>query len=189
VSRRSRNRWAIDGTVLELHGRLYMIWSGWPDGRDIQHLYIARMENPWTIASERVRICNNDDHPWERISESRFQRGLNEGPAVLVRNGRVFLVYSCSASWQRSYKLGMLWMDAQADPMEPSSWRKLARPVFEPTRSVPGVGHCSFVQSHDGEEDWIVYHAKTSAYDGWERVVRANRFGWHTDGFPDFGTP
>jgi GH43 family beta-xylosidase len=43
------NRWAIDGTVLELDGKRYYLWSGWEDHRDIQWLYIAEMKDPLTI--------------------------------------------------------------------------------------------------------------------------------------------
>ena len=114
------NRWAIDGTVLDLRGQLYFLWSGWADQRDVQHLYIARMSDPCTIASNRVQLCPNDCHPWERVGERHAERGLHEGPQVLVRNGRVFLVYSCSGSWQPTYKLGLLHMDAAADPIDPA---------------------------------------------------------------------
>jgi GH43 family beta-xylosidase len=184
-----RNRWAIDGTVLELRGQLYLIWSGWEDTRDVQHLYVARMSDPCTVSGSRVRLCDNDTFLWERVGESRWHRGLNEGPQALVRNGRVFLVYSCSASWQATYKLGMLWMDESADPTDPRNWTKSDRPVFQSNGDACGVGHCCFTQSPDGAEDWILYHAKKSRRDGWDREVRAQRFTWHADGRPDFGRP
>ena len=186
---RADNRWAIDGTLLQLRDQLYFIWSGWADERDIQHLYIARMSDPVTIASNRVRLCDNDTHLWERVAESHHQRGLNEGPQLLVRRGRIFLIYSCSGSWQATYKLGMLCMNESADPMDPASWRKSARPVFESTPEIFGVGHCCFTQSPDGEEDWILYHSKRDRREGWDRVVRAQPFEWRANGFPHFGVP
>lgn len=189
VADRRQNRWAIDGTVLELHGRLYFVWSGWADHRDVQHLYIAPMSDPCTVAGNRARLCGNDCHPWERVGERGQERGLNEGPQVLVRNGRVFIVYSCSGSWQPTYKLGMLHMEQYADPMDPAAWRKLERPVFNSTREVFGVGHCCFTTSPDGVEDWILYHSKRFRWDCWDRVVRAQRFTWDADGFPQFGSP
>ena len=189
IARKSAHRWAIDGTILNLRDKLYLIWSGWPDQRDLQHLYIARMENPWTIASDRVRLCDNDTYPWERLRDDPHQRGLNEGPVVLLRNNRIFLFYSCSGSWQPTYKLGLLIADAAADPMDPASWRKLDHPVFSSTPHVPGVGHCSFATSPDGTQDWIVYHAKLGVEDGWARDVRMQSFGWGKDGLPDLGQP
>jgi GH43 family beta-xylosidase len=187
--RQSNNRWAIDGTVAELGGRLYFFWSGWENQRDVQHLYIARMTDPCTVAGPRVRICPNDCHPWERVGERPWARGLHEGPQVLARNGKVFLVYSCSGSWQPTYKLGMLYMDAGADPLAAGSWTKYPAPVFEPTGDVFGVGHCCFTTSPDGREDWILYHSKRNRWDCWSREVRAQRFTWRADGFPDFGRP
>ena len=183
-------RWAIDGTVLESNGELYFIWSGWEDHRDIQHLYAARMSDPCTIASERVRLSPNDCHPWERVSECHSERGLHEGPQVLKHQGRVFLIYSCSGSWQHTYKLGMLNLAMGGDPMNPCHWTKESRPVFDSTREVFGVGHCCFTESPDGQENWIVYHSKTRRREGWtDRVVRAQPFSWRADGTPDFGSP
>jgi GH43 family beta-xylosidase len=183
------NRWAIDGTVLPLGGHLYFLWSGWEATTDVQHLYVARMANPWTIGTDRVRMCGNDDHLWERVGDRAEGRGLNEGPVVLVRKGRVFVVYSASGSWQSTYKMGMLVADASVDLLTPGIWRKLARPVFESTADVFGVGHCSFTTSPDGTEDWMLYHAKRQRREGWDREVRAQQFTWDADGMPVFGAP
>ena len=183
------DKWAIDGHAFEHGGRLYFAWSGWEDVDDVQHLYLAEMSNPWTIASKRVRLCDNDTYVWERVGENPRQRGLHEGPQLLSRNGKVFLIYSCSASWQPTYKLGMLMADASANLLDPRSWKKFDRPVFESSGDVFGVGHCCFTTSPDGKEDWILYHAKTRRSEGWDRVVRAQKFRWTEDGLPDFGRP
>jgi GH43 family beta-xylosidase len=186
---RRDNRWAIDGTVLDLRGQLYFIWSGWAGQRDIQHLYLSKMFGACSVKGGRVLLCANDCHPWECVGERRQSRGLHEGPQVLHRNGRVFLIYSCSGSWEPTYKLGMLYMDESADPTDPASWHKLDRPVFESTRDVFGVGHCCFTTSPDGSEDWILYHSKRFRSHGWDRVVRAQPFTWDAAGFPVFGSP
>jgi GH43 family beta-xylosidase len=188
VTSRTNNRWAIDGTVLQLRGQLYFIWSGWQDDRDVQHLYIAEMSDPATISSSRMQLCANNCHAWEHVGEDRGERGLHEGPAILRRHGRVFLIYSASGSWQHTYKLGMLWMDSDADPMDPASWTKHDQPVFESTDEVFGVGHCSFTTTPDGQ-DVMLYHAKKSRRDGWDRRVHAQLFDWDEDGLPAFGQP
>lgn len=189
IRRGRNNRWAIDATPLELGNKLYLVWSGWPDERDVQYLYIARMENPWTVATNRVKLCENDTYVWERVSEKQAERGLNEGPQILRHNGRIFIVYSCSSSWEPTYKLNMLYMNESSDPMMCSSWRKAERPVFQSTRDVYGIGHASFTTSPDGTEDWILFHAKRSRKPGWERAIWAQPFTWTADGMPDFGTP
>jgi GH43 family beta-xylosidase len=184
-----RNRWAIDGTILEHGGSRYMLWSGWADHRDEQWLYIATMSNPWTISSNRVRLCANDDFLWERVDETPASRGLNEAPQVLLRNGRVFVVYSASASWQPSYKLGLLELADGGDPMDPRAWLKHREAVMESTEATWGVGHCGFTQSPDGTEDWIVFHAKLDRKPNWNRAVHIQQFSWGQTGRPIFGEP
>jgi GH43 family beta-xylosidase len=176
-------------TVFDLHGKLYAIWSGWQDDRDIQYLYIAPMKDPLTIAAPRVRLCNNSDFVWERVSESANERGLNEGPEILEHQGRVFLAYSCSGSWQPTYKLGLLELKDQTNPLQPASWFKFPQPAFQSTALTFGVGHNSFVKSKDGSEDWLVYHAKLERREGWHRAVFMQAFTWKSDGAPDFGSP
>lgn len=184
---RRENRWAIDGTVLDVRGTRYLLWSGWQDERDEQSLYIAPLTTPWTLAGPRVRLCANDDFAWERVAESRRERGLNEGPQVLQRGGRTFVVYSCSGSWEPTYKLGLLELAVDGDPLDPRAWRKHDRPVLESSERTCGVGHCSFTRSPDGREDWIVFHAKVSRAHGWQRVIHAQPFTWASDGLPVFG--
>jgi hypothetical protein len=183
------NCWAIDMTILELGTRRYAIWSGWPDERDLQFLYIAPMKDPLTLAAPRTRICANDDFLWERVDERLQGRGLNEAPEVLQHAGRTFVSYSCSGSWQPSYKLGLLELKPGGDPLNAEDWRKHPEPVFQSSASTFGVGHNSFVKSPDGAEDWLVYHAKCDRRDGWRRAVFAQRFGWNAGGFPDLGEP
>jgi GH43 family beta-xylosidase len=183
------SRWAIDMTVFELNHRLFAIWSGWQDDRDIQYLYIAPMKDPITMAAPRVRICANDNYLWERVDERMEGRGLNEAPEILQHEGRTFLAYSCSGSWQPSYKIGMLELRSGGDPLRPGDWEKFPEPVFQSNKSTFGVGHNSFVKSPDGTEDWIVFHAKWSRSDGWQRTVFVQPFHWNADGTPDFGAP
>jgi GH43 family beta-xylosidase len=176
--------WAIDGTILRTgEGSLYYIWSGWPgqvNGQ--QFLYIAPMLNPWTLAAERNLIAK-PEHAWECVDMA-----ICEGPQILQRDGRTFLIYSASGSWTEDYCLGLLELTG-SDPLEASNWKKHGR-AFCKTDYVWGIGHCSFVKSQDGNEDWIIYHAKTKRNKGWnDRNVRAQRFSWTAEGLPDFGTP
>lgn len=176
--------WAIDGTVLTLdNGKRYFIWSGWPGKRDgQQNLYIGPMKSPVELAGGRVLI-KQPDQPWERRAMP-----ICEGPQVLRRNGRTFLIYSASGSWTADYTLGML-VHEGGDPMNASTW-KPAGQVFARNEFAYGVGHCGFVTSPDGVEDWLVYHAKTIVRDGWEdREVRAQPFTWDARGHPVFGEP
>ena len=98
------DKWAIDGSVFDFGGRRYFTWSGWAgDVNGVQHLYLAAMENPWTLSGERVRI-STPTHPWEKFGDLSGQGDLkhvdvNEGPQALIRGGRLFIVYSASGCW------------------------------------------------------------------------------------------
>jgi GH43 family beta-xylosidase len=180
----STDRWAIDGTVLEMPGgKLYFIWSGWAGTENVaQNLYIAPMSNPWTIDGERVCI-SRPDRPWER----RDHPYINEGPETLWHDGHLFVIYSASGYWDDNYCLGQLTWNG-GDVLDSKSWIKKPEPVFARTADVFGPGHCSFVPSPDGREDWIVYHAHI--HQGTEeRDVRIQRFTWNPDGSPHFGAP
>ncbi|MBB5351205.1 GH43 family beta-xylosidase [Haloferula luteola] len=186
---KSPNIWAIDMTVLELDGKQFAIWSGWDaPGTDRQYLYIAPMKSPVELSGPRVLLCDNADYLWERTEETATSRGLNEGPQILQHDGRTFVVYSCGASWDTTYKLGMLELTGE-DPLDPAAWTKFPEPVFRSTEDTFGVGHGSFVTSPDGSEWWHVYHAKRSRNPGWQRAIFAQPFTFTPEGLPDFGQP
>lgn len=199
------NNWAIDGSVFENNGELYMVWSGWQTRRvstETQCIYIARMENPWTLSSERV-VISRPELEWERhwINENGFTPSytiyVNEGPQPLLSpDGRyIHIAYSASGCWTPYYALGLLTARTDADLLDPASWKKSTEPVFhqKPEAGVYGTGHNSFFQSPDGTEWYILYHARSHETDpvgaGDTRTPRMQRFTWDNDGFPVFGEP
>ena len=181
------DRWAIDQTVLEHNGQLYAIWSGWEGTENVdQRIYIAKMENPWTISGERVEL-SKPEYNWEKQGGTPT---INEGPQVVkAPDGTVNILYSASGSWTDFYCLGRLTLKKDADPMEKSSWMKADQPVFEKNdSSTYSTGHACFTTSPDGKEDYIVYHATKNSGDGWNgRGVRTQRIYWNEDGTPDIG--
>lgn len=176
-------QWAIDGTVLRLGEKLYFVWSGWPGAvNGQQNLYICEMRTPWSLTGERVLIAA-PELAWECQ-----EMAICEGPQVLQKNGKTFIVYSASGSWSEDYCLGLLELTSE-DPLDAASWMKRGC-VFHKNALVHGVGHCSFVQSTDQQEDWVIYHTKTKRKHGWnDRAVHAQRFTWDEDGYPFLGTP
>jgi GH43 family beta-xylosidase len=190
IENRTNNTWAIDLTPLQIGNQLYAIWSGWKQNRDddatTQHLYIAEMENPGTISSNRLLISSPVE-AWETGNEVEFS--INEGPEVLKNEDNIFVIYSTRESWLPYYRLGQLRLkSSEADPMNPDNWSKKG-PVFQGTETIHGVGHASFTTSPDATEDWIVYHSKKSTEPGWNRDIRMQPFTWNEDGSPNFGTP
>lgn len=187
--------YAIDMGVVRIGTKLYAVWSGTinkESGGD-QRIYIAEMSNPWTISTNRVEI-SKPDQQWELVQPTAK---VNEGPAFLQRNGKLFVIYSCNGSWTKYYRLAYLTLDIGDDPMSPANWKKSPNAVFYrcddtvDEDGVNGVGHCCFTKSPDGTEDWIVYHVKNRNHGSYEtgRSTFIQRFTWNMDGTPNFGTP
>ncbi len=181
------NKWAIDGLALELDDKLYFVWSGWEGDVNIaQNTYIAPMSDPLTIQGPRV-LLSKPDLDWERAGGPPY---INEGQAILKKNGRTFLFYSGAGSWTPFYSVGMLTLEPGADPLVPENWKKSEQPLLamNDEAGVYGPGHNSFTTSPDGSEDWIVYHATSGISDGWNnRKARAQKVLWSEDGMPSFG--
>lgn len=178
------DKWAIDGTVLQYKGELYHIWSGWAGDVNVQqNLYIAHMSDPCTIDSERVMLSYPSES-WERKHYS-----INEGPQILIKGDTVHIIYSASASWDDEYCLAALtYRPEQGDIMDPKAWIKTG-PLFSKAEQAYGPGHCSFIKSPDGTEDYIIYHANRISHTGWSgRSGRMQKFTWNGD-MPVFGTP
>lgn len=195
------DKWAIDPTVFQNQGKLYVVWSGWSgDENGAQNIYIAELSNPWTVGSQRVKL-SAPIFPWEKVGDFESSGkvlalphvDVNEGPEILKHEGKIFLVYSASGCWTNYYELGMLTASANSDMLDAASWKKSSRPVFwqSPENSVYGTGHNSFFQSPDGKQDWILYHANSAPNQGCGhlRSPRAQPFTWNQDGTPNFGRP
>src|SRR3982751_4627523 len=77
----SSNKWAIDASVFEQKGQLYLIWSGWEgDQNGEQDIYISKMKDPWTLEGKRVRI-SSPVFEWERHGDLHDE---NNPPHVSV---------------------------------------------------------------------------------------------------------
>ncbi len=195
------DQWAIDGSVFEHKGSLYMIWSGWEEtnpNREVQEIYIARLKNPYTVESKRGKI-SSPVLPWERYwnNSASWKPNnpvyVNEGPEILEHKDQLFLIYSASGCWTNNYVLGMLSAKDTSDLLDAASWTKYPEPVFQQSvkNKVYGTGHNSFFKSPDSTEDWILYHANPAPDQGCgnHRSPRAQKIAWKKDGTPFFGEP
>ena len=181
----------LDATTFAHRGRRYLVWAqSEPEIAVNTSLYIARMGTPWSLATKPTRITT-PTRDWE-IQGFR----VNEGPAVLIRNGRVFLTFSASATDAR-YCMGLLTADASSDLLKRESWGKTPDPIFVTSAATAryGPGHNSFTVAEDGRTDVLVYHARDyrditgdPLYDP-NRHARVQRLYWHPDGTPLFGVP
>lgn len=180
----STNKWAIDGTVIMIKDEPYFVWSGWEKDENIaQFLYIAKMLSPYTLG-ERVKI-SEPELEWECRGGNPL---INEGPSGLYSDdGTVHIIYSASGSWSDFYCLGMLTLTGE-NPLEPDSWAKYEKPVFESTENTFAPGHASFVKTPVEKENWIIFHTAKNKGSGWDRIVRIQKFDF-IDNVPHFGNP
>lgn len=169
-------------------GKQYVLWAQvlYPGGPS--EIFLARMKNPWTLETEPMRLTT-PQYYWEK---HRYE--VNEGPAVLQRNGKVIVTYSASDTGSH-YCMGMLWADENSDLLNPISWFKSDMPVFMTSEKNGqyGPGHNSFTT--DNGRDVLVYHSrnyKDTEGDPLEdnnRHARAKVFEYDENGLPVFGEP
>lgn len=182
---------SLDATRFEHNGIHYLVWAQKdPAIPGNSNLYIAPLANPWTLGGEQVMLTK-PEYDWETIGFL-----VNEGPAVLKRNGRIYITYSASAT-DHNYCMGLLWASEDSNLLSPASWSKSPVPVFTTNEESGqyGPGHNSFTVSEDGTTDLLVYHARNykeifgdPLYDP-NRHTRIQSFTWSTDGVPVFGIP
>jgi len=180
----------LDSTSFVHKGVRYLCWAQKEPGIDTNsNLYLAPLKTPTTLAAPPARLTV-PTLDWEIQG---FK--VAEGPALLARNGRLFLTYSASATDAR-YCLGMLTADADSDIMNPASWSKSPVPVFATSEAnkVYGPGHNSFVVDENGR-DLLVYHGRDykeikgdPLFDP-NRHTRVQPIHYRADGTPDFGVP
>jgi len=182
---------ALDASVFGHRGRRYLIWAQKDEAiKGNTNLYIAPLATPTRLGGPAVCIAR-PELPWEQV-----RYWVNEGPVVLVRHDRVFLTYSAAGTGPE-YCIGLLTADANADLLDPRSWRKHPTPVFatDEARGIYGPGHHSFTVAEDGVTDLLVYHARNfrdipgDPLRDPNRNTRVQPIAWRPDGTPDFGRP
>ncbi len=178
---------SLDATVFEHRGEWYYIWAEKVSvGPQISNLYIARMENGYTLKTVQV-LLTTPDYDWERVGY-----WVNEGPGILKHNGKIFLTYSASSTGI-CYCVGMLTAEEDADLLDPRSWKKERYPVLQSdaSRAIYGPGHNSFTKDEHGE-DVMVYHARKESVIEGDPLYNPNRHAmlmkvrWREDGTPMF---
>lgn len=182
---------SLDGTTFEHNENRYYVWAQKdPHIEGNSNLYISKMKTPWELEGETV-LLTVPEYDWEKIGFS-----VNEGAAVIIRNGKVIITYSGSAT-DENYAMGLLWADEKSNLLNPKSWIKLKTPVFKTSEknNKYGPGHNSFTTSEKDEEDILIYHARPEKNKSGDPLNNPNRhahaqiFTWGEDGLPIFGEP
>ena len=184
---------SLDATTFVHKGKRYFAWvqrGRTPEEGKGTNIYLSEMSSPTTLTG-KVAMLTRPDFEWEK---RKYE--VNEGPAFLVRNGRIFMTFSASAT-NSNYCVGLLTADENADLLDPASWTKSPEPVFKTSErtGIYGPGHNSYTTTPDGKTDIFVFHGREyrdivgHELDDPNRHTRAEVLRWKADGTPDFGEP
>ena len=181
---------SLDMTHFECNGTHYVAWAQ-NGGNSNVYLATVNPDKPWKISCPAM-LLTKPEYDWERV-----RIPVNEGPAVMIHNGKIFLAFSASATGPE-YCIGLMYADEKADLMNIDSWTKLDTPLLtsDDLNGEYGPGHNSFVK--DENDDWIfVYHSRDekcfngecgySQYDSLYdpcRSTRKRKVIWDKNGFP-----
>lgn len=179
---------SLDATTFEHNGKRYLIWAqNVRGGAHGTALVLSEMADPTTLTGPEV-VITEPEFNWERQKYN-----VNEGAAVIKRNGKIFVTYSASAT-NHNYCMGLLWIDEEADLLDADNWHKSPGPVFYTNEELDryGPGHNSFTTAEDDETVIMIYHARDykeiqgHELDDPNRATRARVVRWTNSGFPDF---
>ncbi|MGN0350767.1 MAG: family 43 glycosylhydrolase [Roseburia sp.] len=178
---------SLDATIFENKGEYYYVWAEKVGvGSQISNLYIAKMKSGYELSTVQV-LLTTPDYDWERIGF-----WVNEGPAAIHHDGKIFLTYSASETGT-CYCMGMLTAEEDSDLLDPLSWKKERYPVLKTCeeKGIYGPGHNSFTKDEEGN-DILVYHARTEAEIVGNPLYNPNRHAmlmklkWDEQGRPVF---
>lgn len=191
--------YGIHPSTFSVNGHRYLIWSGWEKRRmeaETQCIFIAEMENPWTLKSERVLI-SRPQFEWERQwinpdgSRSAYPIFVNENPEAFVSpdGENVVLLYSSSGIWTVYNNLGMLTAKTSSDLLNPNSWKKNPEPVFTSTDNsrFHGSSNVTLAPDKDDEGEILLYQVKYKDLPHEHDAVLLKKVKWDGDSILNLG--
>ncbi|WP_346858904.1 family 43 glycosylhydrolase [uncultured Draconibacterium sp.] len=147
---------SLDATIFENKGKRYFCWAEKTGGQfAASNLYLAEMESPIKLKTTQFMLTT-PDYDWERVDF-----WVNEGPAVIKNNGKIYITFSASATGA-CYCMGMMEADEESDILDRNSWKKSRFPVLETDyeKKIFGPGHNCFTVAEDDKTPLCVYHAR-----------------------------
>lgn len=161
----------IDNTLfIDDDGTPYMFWVRFNNGNEI---WSAQLESDMcTIKQETMSFCTRMSQPWEEIWPA-----VNEGPAVVRKNGVYYMAYSANHFMSQDYAIGYATTDNIG-----GTWEKYSgNPVLRRPEGLFGVGHHSFFKDFDGN-DRIVFHSHHDEENVGPRIIHISYWGIDADG-------
>lgn len=163
---------AFDTTFFEYEGQCYYVTP-----RDTKIFITTVDPDDLTKPTGPRVLISGPDRAFERNLGSG--QDIEEGPAVLLHGGKVFVTYSC-ATVDMHYGVCLVYADLKDDLMDPKSWHKYQAPLLTTAdltqtvkegtftkdttengeyKGIFGPGHNNFTIDENGNPV-IVYHAR-----------------------------
>jgi xylan 1,4-beta-xylosidase len=159
---------AIDADMfMDDDGKYYLYYVEFPSFR----IYVQPMESPLRKKGGPILLI----HPtaeWERNSHP-----ITEAPWMLKHKGVYYLLYSGGGANTEDYAIGYATSKSPLGPFV----KFPGNPVMRKGKGVFGPGHCSVTEDADGKL-WMVYHQKTDASRGWDRIICIDRIWFDNKG-------
>ncbi len=157
---------AIDADMfLDDDGRYYLYYVRYPDFR----IFVQPLESALKKTGKPLELIRPDE-PWEKKGEP-----ITEAPWVMKHNGIYYLLYSGGGADTRYYAIGYATSKSPLGPFV----KYAGNPVMKEGNGVFGPGHCSVVETPNGEF-WMVYHQKEDTRVNWKRIICIDRI-WFDD--------
>ncbi|MBO5487475.1 MAG: family 43 glycosylhydrolase [Eubacterium sp.] len=151
---------SLDMTYFECNGKSYVIWAQKVGN---SNLYMAEVnpEEPWKTTTKAM-LLTKPEYYWEKVSIP-----VNEGPSVLIHDGKVIVAYSASATGPE-YCIGYLYADEKANLLDKKSWTKQKTPALTSEDLVDeyGPGHNSFTKDEEGNYIFVYHSRAKECYEG-----------------------
>lgn len=149
----------LDMTTFNLNGVDYVVWAHKPNVSYLK-LGILDSDEPWHLkAGTDTMILTTPEYDWE-MNGSSTSSMVNEGPAALFHDGKLYITYSASTTGPE-YCMGMMSIDINADLFNIKNWTKSTKPILQTSDLYQqyGPGHNSFTVDKNGNVV-IVYHSR-----------------------------
>ncbi len=137
-------------------GKLYLYYVKFPGFR----ITVQPMADP-TKPKGEAQVVLQPTSDWETRAGQ-----VTEGPWIIKRSGRYYLIYSGSGANTPDYAVGYAVAD---NPLGPFT-RSKHNPIVHRSKTVFGPGHGCAVQDKNGRW-WHVYHQKRNDRVEWNRFI------------------
>ncbi|KRQ87677.1 Extracellular exo-alpha-(1-_5)-L-arabinofuranosidase precursor [Caloramator mitchellensis] len=166
---------SIDGFVFkDEDGEKYFYYN--QVGAGFNGIAVRHMKDMFSFDTEETRVISISE-PWEGV--------INEGPVVLKRNGKYYLMFSGGDYADKTYAVGYATADRPMSDLgmaDNVTWKKYDKnPIIKTTDKVISPGHHDLVLAPNNLAYYIIYHTKRYEEIGPQRQIAIDRLFFNYD--------